>query len=134
MSRFSIEKDVRNRIAYSFSAHLVESIKFGSRAQSLRILTKQHLGRRSRVDHDDRDIPQLNLIHGTKLLRPRTILLRRVDPDLGQISNQWKAGRALQTLDSGRRPNELVENDIEQRGQDSGDSEGMPWVLDDPTL
>ena len=86
---------------YLSSTHLVESIEFRPRAQRLSILTEQHLRRRSRVDHDDGNIAQLNLINGTKLLRPSPILFRGVYSDLGQISNQGKTHGTLEAFYSG---------------------------------
>lgn len=114
------EKDKDKKPAHDTTpiTNLMESISFGPRAQSLRILTEKHFCRRSRVDHDDGDVPQLNLIHGAVLFRPEAILLRGIFANLGQVSNQRQSARTLHTLDAGGITNELIKDDIEDGGED----------------
>jgi len=105
------------RVSKCNSTNLVKRIEFRPRAQSLRILTEEDLCRCSRINHDYGNVAQLDLIHGSELPRPYTILLRGVRSNLGQIPDQRQACRPLHTLDAGRRANELVEYDIEE-GED----------------
>jgi hypothetical protein len=112
------KKDKKPAYDTTLITNLMESISFGPRAQSLCILTEKYFCRRSRVDHDDGDVPQLDLINGAVLFRPEAILLGGICANLGQVSNQRQSARTLHTLDAGGITNELVKDDIEDGGED----------------
>jgi hypothetical protein len=92
----------------------VKCVKFWPRAQGLGVLTKYCPGRRRRVNYNDRNIPQLNLIHGTKLLCPLSILLGRIFPDLPYIPNDWKPTGTLEAYKPSIVPLNLSEKNVEE--------------------
>lgn len=96
-------------------AHLVKSIEFRPRAESLDILAEEDLCRRGRVHHHHRNVAQLDLVHRSKPLGPYPILFRSVDSNLGQVPYQWQTGRAFHALDPGRGTNEFIEDDVDER-------------------
>jgi hypothetical protein len=100
----------------------VEGIKFRTRAEGLRILSEKHLGCGRRVYDNHRDVSQLDLVHGSVGLGPEAILFGGVCADLGEVSYQRQTARALEAGHTGRRPDELVDDDIDDRDKESGDS------------
>lgn len=54
----------------------------------------------SRINHYDGDISELNLIDGPVCLRPDTILFCCILPDLGEVTDQRQATRALKAGDA----------------------------------
>jgi hypothetical protein len=107
----------------------VKCVKFRPRAQRLGILTKYCPGRRSRVNHNDRNVPQLDLIHGTKLFCPPSILLGSIGPDLPYISNDGKATRTLEACKPGIVPLNLSEKDVEENIEKDEVGQSRKWVL-----
>jgi hypothetical protein len=107
----------------------VKCIKFWPRAQGLGVLTKYCPGRRSRINHNYWNIPQLDLIHGTELLCPSSILLGSICPDLPYISNDWKATGTLEAGKPSIVPLNLSEKDVEENIEKDEVGQGREWVL-----
>jgi hypothetical protein len=109
--------------------NLVKCVKFWPRAQGLSVLTKYCPSRRSRVNHNDWNIPQLDLIHGTKLFCPPSILLGSICSDLPYISNDWKSTGTLEACNSSTVPLNLSEEDVEGNIEKNKVSQSREWVL-----
>lgn len=108
----------------------MESIKLRPRAQSLSILTKEDFGSRRGVDDHNWNVPELNLIDVTPLLRPLAIFLSCVDPNLTNVPDQWNARWSFETWYTCLRSYIFIGDDVGDRRNKGEENQKLDWVLE----
>src|SRR3954471_3776508 len=92
------------------------------------MLSEDGLGRFCRVDNNNRNIPQLDLIDVTKLLCPESILFRCIGSNAPQISYQGEASRAPHFRDPCLTANNFIQEYINEGKGDCRDEGGLHGV------
>lgn len=100
----------------------MESVKFWSRAQRLSICAKDRPGCGGRVDNDDRDVAEHDLVDVTILLRPLAVPFGSVDANVPDIANQWQPAWPLHVGEAQIVSDDLVDEEVDQEeGEEAGD-------------
>lgn len=71
----------------------------------------------SRVDDDDGDIAQLDLVHLAKLLGPLSVLVGGVDANVPKVPNDRQARGTFHVADSSIVADDLIDEEVDDGGE-----------------